>query len=184
MTFLNRKLAFALLGLLAATSLASVACGGGGTEAGAQAPETTQAVIAAHQATAAPVVAATVAATPLPATPAPATPEPVVATQAPAATAAPPAAPAQVDVTVTLSEFKVESSLTTFHAGVPYHFTITNNGKIQHEINLAFVNTATVPVGGTKTLDLTFTDQGSQEFACHLGGHYEAGMKLPITVGP
>jgi uncharacterized cupredoxin-like copper-binding protein len=34
-------------------------------------------------------------------------------------------------------------------------------------------------------MDYTFTKAypaGTLEFACHLSGHYEAGMHLPITV--
>ena len=38
------------------------------------------------------------------------------------------------DVKVTLTDFKVESSLTTFSVGVPYHFTIVNNGSVAHEV--------------------------------------------------
>ena len=187
MKILSRKLAFGLFGLLAAASLLSAACGGGGSEAGAVAPDTTQPKVTAQQATPAPAaatVAATVApaATPVPATPVPATPAPVQATHPPAPTPAPP--PAPVDVTVTLSEFKIDSSLTTFQAGVPYHFIVTNDGKIPHEINIANLTNAQMPVGATQSFDITFTSQGQPEFACHLPAHYEAGMKLPITVGP
>jgi uncharacterized cupredoxin-like copper-binding protein len=36
--------------------------------------------------------------------------------------------------------------------------------------------------GATATRDYTFTKSGDLEFACHLTGHYEAGMHAPITV--
>src|SRR5574340_1310680 len=39
-----------------------------------------------------------------------------------------------VDVTVTLTDFKFESSLTTFEQGVPYHFIVTNKGSVEHEL--------------------------------------------------
>lgn len=42
-----------------------------------------------------------------------------------------------------------------------------------------------LPAGATKTMDYTFTKDypaGTLEFACHLPGHYEGGMHLPITV--
>jgi uncharacterized cupredoxin-like copper-binding protein len=110
-----------------------------------------------------------------------------------------------VDVQVALSEFKFESSLTTFKVGVPYHFIVTNNGTVPHELMimkpmetpagmdmeemdkmaLALIEEDDLPVGATATLDYTFTEpaaSGELEFACHTPGHYEAGMKLPIIV--
>jgi len=89
-----------------------------------------------------------------------------------------------VDVNVSLSEFKIDSSLTTFQAGVPYHFIVVNSGKIGHEINIGQSAHAALAVGATVTLDVTFGQQGPLEFTCHLPAHYEAGMKLPVTIGP
>ncbi len=90
-----------------------------------------------------------------------------------------------VDVQVTLSEMKIESSLTTFSMGVPYHFIVTNAGTVPHEIMimpvmmsggmmnggmmsnmsmeqldemaLAHIESDDLPPGATKTLDYTFT---------------------------
>jgi uncharacterized cupredoxin-like copper-binding protein len=108
-----------------------------------------------------------------------------------------------VDVKVTVSEFTITSSLTTFQQGVPYHFTVTNNGTVDHEVYimppttdtlttdqvkqmaLAGVGSDQLKVGATVSFDYTFTKaypEGSLEFACHLPGHYEAGMHLPIVV--
>jgi len=110
-----------------------------------------------------------------------------------------------VDVEVTLTEFGIESSLDTFEVGVPYHFIITNEGAINHELMimepmmpgmdmsmeemdamaLAFVEEDELTPGATQTLDYTFTEPapaGSLELGCHIVGHYEAGMVLPITV--
>ncbi len=108
-----------------------------------------------------------------------------------------------VDVNVTLNEFSITSSLTTFTVGVPYHFIVTNNGTAAHEfqimppatgqltqsqiqqMSLAGIGQADLAAGATKTLDYTFTKaypQGSLEFACHLPGHYEAGMHISIVV--
>lgn len=112
-----------------------------------------------------------------------------------------------VDVTVTLTDFKVESSLTNFKVGVPYHFIFTNKGAVNHEIMimpvvsadanmtmeemdkmaLGMIEEDEMPAGATGTLDVTFTEPapaGKLEFACHVAGHYEAGMRLPITVEP
>lgn len=55
--------------------------------------------------------------------------------------------------------------------------------KDMHKAALTHVDD--IPVGTTKTVDYTFTQsepQGQLEFACHLPGHYEAGMKLAVTV--
>jgi len=110
-----------------------------------------------------------------------------------------------VDVQITLSEYKIESSLTQFKVGVPYHFIVTNKGEMNHEfvimpsmgkntdmsmaqmdkMALGLIEENDLPSGATKTLNLTFKEPagpGVLEFACHLFGHYEASMKLPITV--
>lgn len=108
-----------------------------------------------------------------------------------------------VTVNVTLTEFKITSSLDTFKVGVPYHFVVTNKGTVAHEFYimppksgqlsqaqvkqdaLAGIPQEQLPAGQTATLDYTFTKAaptGTLEFACHLPGHYEAGMHLPITV--
>ena len=36
-------------------------------------------------------------------------------------------------VQVTLSDTKVDSSMTTFTAGMPYHFIVTNTGQVTHQ---------------------------------------------------
>ncbi len=97
-------------------------------------------------------------------------------------------------VQVTLSEFKFDSSLTTFAVNTPYHFVIKNAGTVAHEWMImprgeTDVSKALVKVGqdqltpgATVTQDFTFTKPGDYEFACHTPGHYEAGMKLDIVV--
>ena len=108
-----------------------------------------------------------------------------------------------VDVTVTATDFKFDSSLTTFKQGVPYHFIVTNNGTVDHEfmimppksgpmtpdevtkLALAGIGSDKLTPGSTQTLDYTFTKAypaGELEFACHVPGHYDAGMHLPIVV--
>ena len=112
------------------------------------------------------------------------------------------------EVTITLTDFGVEASRTRFEVGVPYHFVVTNNGVINHEIMimpplsedemamnmdmheldemaLAMIEEDELTPGTTKTFDYTFTEpapDGTLEFSCHVEGHYVAGMKLPITV--
>jgi uncharacterized cupredoxin-like copper-binding protein len=111
--------------------------------------------------------------------------------------------PSPVKVTVTLTEFKITSSLDTFQVNVPYHFVVTNQGTVEHEfyimppesaqisqdqvkqLALAGIPPTQLQPGQTATLDYTFTKaapSGTLEFACHLPGHFEAGMHLAITV--
>jgi uncharacterized cupredoxin-like copper-binding protein len=107
------------------------------------------------------------------------------------------------DVTVTLRDFKVTSSVTTYKVGVPYRFVVTNSGSVNHEFMvvtppkpgessddldkeaLGRIDDASFPPGTTQTVTVTFTQpvpSGTLEFACHVPGHYEQGMHLPITV--
>lgn len=109
-----------------------------------------------------------------------------------------------VTVKVTATEYSFQSSLTTFKVGVPYHFEVTNAGKVEHEfmlvkpisagtmemeemddMALAHIEEDDLRPGTTQSFDYTFTEPapaGQLEFSCHLAGHYEAGMRLPITV--
>lgn len=110
-----------------------------------------------------------------------------------------------VDVTVTATDFAFQSSLTTFKVGVPYHFIVTNKGAVEHEfmlvkpidtsanmemsemddMALAHIEEDDLQPGETASVDYTFTKEdanGPLEFSCHLAGHYENGMKLPITI--
>ena len=108
-----------------------------------------------------------------------------------------------VTVNVTLSDFKIDSSLTTFSTGVPYHFVVTNNGSVNHQalilppepgsisadqatnLRVAGIGGNGIAPGTTQSFDYTFTKPypaGQLEFACHLPGHYDAGMRLPIVV--
>ena len=104
-------------------------------------------------------------------------------------------------VNITLTDFKIDSSLTTFKVGVPYHFVIKNNASVPHEIWIDPVDTSLTPdtakskalaglgqdvltAGSTQSFDYTFTQAypaGSMELACHLPGHYEAGMHVGIV---
>lgn len=117
-------------------------------------------------------------------------------------------AAAPVEVQITLTEFGIESSLTDFEADVPYRFVVSNAGTVEHEfmimppltddemgmgmdmgemdqMALAMIAAKDLQPGGTATLEFSFTETastGTLEFACHTPGHYEANMKLPITV--
>jgi uncharacterized cupredoxin-like copper-binding protein len=108
-------------------------------------------------------------------------------------------------VNITATDFKYEASQTTFKVGVPYHFVIKNEGSVPHELMimkpmteeagmdmeemdklaLANVESDELEPGQTATLDYTFMEpaaMGELEFACHIKGHYDQGMHLPIEV--
>jgi len=116
--------------------------------------------------------------------------------------------PKATEVKITLNEFGIESSMTDFQTGIPYHFVVTNEGTVEHELMLlppvtkdsmgmtmnmeeldkmalAMISASDLPSGATASFDYTFmksTTAGSLELACHTPGHYDMGMKLPITV--
>jgi uncharacterized cupredoxin-like copper-binding protein len=126
--------------------------------------------------------------------------------------AAPTTAPAAQDpsssgsgtqVTVTLGDNTIESSLTTFQAGVPYSFVIKNTGNHAHNFNISTPVSVTgsednslasallvvtqdkLPIGGGATVEYTFPASAvgmKLEFSCLIKRHYEDGMRLAITV--
>lgn len=107
-------------------------------------------------------------------------------------------------VRITETEFKIASSVTSFTPGTTYHFVVTNEGKTDHELMLmprsegnmkgrpmgdmdrmALASLSDLAPGETKTLDYTFASSSAgshPEFACYFPGHYEAGMKLDVSV--
>jgi uncharacterized cupredoxin-like copper-binding protein len=104
-------------------------------------------------------------------------------------------------VNITLTEFKITSSMTNFTVGTPYHFVVTNAGQVQHELMVMPVAMGTasenqrdaskllevseLDPGQSGTTDFTFTSPapaGTLEMACHVTGHYESNMRLPIVV--
>ncbi len=107
-------------------------------------------------------------------------------------------------VQVTETDFKIVSSTTTFTPGTTYHFVITNKGQTPHEFmimpsnmgsmsgssmgsmdTMALAKVDNITPGQTVTLDYTFSSQtaGSHpQFGCFYPGHYDAGMKLDLTV--
>ncbi|SRR5258708_8983251 len=130
------------------------------------------------------------------------------ASSAPQATAATVPTPSSAagngtEVDVTLADNTINSTLTTFKAGVPYTFVITNHGNHLHNFNIAppasvsgsldsslaqallVVTQDKLPIGGGTTVTYTFPASavGMQlEFSCLIPRHYEDGMRLAITV--
>ena len=103
-------------------------------------------------------------------------------------------------VDVTLVDFKIYSTVTTFKAGVPYYFVVTNRGPSVHEFAIfpdkpdgsalpmdvqyvhRLIEIEQVAPGSTIKLNYVFPTAGRDEIACQMRGHYQAGMRLPIVV--
>lgn len=107
-----------------------------------------------------------------------------------------------VTVHITVTEFAIIPSLTTFHTGVHYYFVVKNIGKQTHaftfvplapegtptdryyQYNHMLIGLNTIPPGTTQSINYTFkaSDAGRYEMACRMRNHYAAGMHLPVFV--
>lgn len=105
------------------------------------------------------------------------------------------------DVHIVMQEMTIQSDVTTFKQGVPYHFIIENKGSMQHEFEIAkkqpldateaqmdsgrLAELERLDPGKTGTLDYTFTQTyttGEMRLVCGMPGHYSAGQFLDIIV--
>jgi uncharacterized cupredoxin-like copper-binding protein len=126
-------------------------------------------------------------------------PKPTAST---AADPAPPPSSSVHAVAVTLSEWSIKSDAAKVAAGRTT-FTVTNTGKLPHEMVVLRTSKDAAalgsgsrigesghvgevedvrPGGGTKTLTLTLKP-GHYSLVCNLPGHYMAGMRTDLTVG-
>lgn len=123
------------------------------------------------------------------------------------ATASPtaePTGPLTVEVTLT-DTLRMEPAAIIVKAGQPIRFVVANPGALEHEFYLGDAaaqmshGEEMMGMGGmahdepegiglmpgmTKTLDYAFASAGTYEAGCHVNQHYEAGMKMTITVEP
>jgi uncharacterized cupredoxin-like copper-binding protein len=100
------------------------------------------------------------------------------------------------EVTVTLMDGNVDSSVVTFQVGQEYTFNITNSGSNVHafyiekaganheplEANGEEAEVEDIQPGASASLTWTFTEPGNYQLACHVPGHYPAGMALNVKV--
>ncbi|HEY6284447.1 MAG TPA: hypothetical protein VIX20_02185 [Ktedonobacteraceae bacterium] len=105
-----------------------------------------------------------------------------------------------VEIKFTLVEFRITSSVTAFHAGTHYYFVVSNRGHDTHEFMIMpdkpdgsplspdeqyksmLMELEPITPGTTWATNFTFSAPGKYEIACQMGRHYQAGMRLPITV--
>jgi uncharacterized cupredoxin-like copper-binding protein len=105
------------------------------------------------------------------------------------------------DILITLGNFWITASQSTFTTGITYHFLIYNSSQALHQFMLippesgalsqdqlqalALINLPVVQPGQTIRVDYTFQKPeaaGALEFACHLYTHYQVGLRMGITV--
>src|SRR5215203_3181476 len=114
----------------------------------------------------------------------------------------PMATPAEeaICVGVIEAEYYVRPELTTFQVGQTYIFAVGNEGTLVHEFVIEPAGKVDEPLeaevngeereseiediapGQTSELEWTFTEAGRYQFACHIEGHYEAGMVVEVEV--
>ena len=97
-------------------------------------------------------------------------------------------------VEVSLFEFAVVSSATTFTVGQEYTLAVSNDGWFPHEFVIEPVGanrepleadgqTAEIPAlepGTSATVTWTFAEPGLYQFACHIRSHYPQGMAVTV----
>ena len=118
-----------------------------------------------------------------------------------------PGSPADADRSVrieTTDDLRFQPDSVQVAAGETITFDVVNTSAIEHEFVLGDdatqlshaeemtqmegtmmmdePNAVLVPSGETKTLTWTFSEPGDVTFACHVSGHYEAGMKGNVGV--
>ncbi len=124
-----------------------------------------------------------------------------------AATFGHPGKAAQVNHTIKITAMDIRFDKVRLHvrAGETVRFIVTNKGQLTHEFIIGDArkqaeheqemqkmagmvmpdesNGITLKPGQTKTLIWTFGQKGEVEFACHVPGHFAAGMVGKIFVG-
>lgn len=91
-------------------------------------------------------------------------------------------------IPVSMTEFAYQPDDLELAAGT-YTFAVTNDGAAPHEWLLSrpgnhdgrFAETRELAAGETQEIEVTLKP-GTYEYACHIPGHYEAGMKGTLTV--
>ena len=123
--------------------------------------------------------------------------------QMPQGTTAPAATPDRTVAVKATDQLRFQPAAVQVRAGETVAFRVTNSGKLTHELVIgdqAFqakheqmmqqmggqpmgddADGVSVAPGHTKTLVYTFHQAGTLLFACHVTGHYQAGMRGTIT---
>jgi len=108
-------------------------------------------------------------------------------------------------IRITATEYRYLPAAISFHSGETVKFVVSNKGMVDHEFVLGTVseqkehekemsahpgmemhdpNGISVPKGSRASLIWTFTRPMTIQYACHLAGHYAAGMHGVLTITP
>ena len=107
-----------------------------------------------------------------------------------AALVAPTAGGAAAPVKVSEKEYSITGVPKTLKHGVKYTFTLTNKGKIPHDMlfdgkqvhDVGVHNKHAVAPGKSASFSVTFPAAGSYHFYCAIKGHAANGMKGNVKV--
>ena len=105
-----------------------------------------------------------------------------------------PAGPRVIEITAS-DDLKFTPATVSVKAGEAVIFRVKNTGAIVHEFMVgpsdqvnadggdAAKELEDIEGGQSKDLPFTFGTTGTFSFACHVPGHFEAGMKGDVTLG-
>lgn len=101
---------------------------------------------------------------------------------------------ADADVTIEViadDPFEFDPTSIEVEAGQTVLFQVTNEGDIDHEFQIgggagghaghSMEGHLHLPAGESGEMAWSFPEAGEVEFACHIAGHYESGMKGTIV---
>jgi plastocyanin len=92
--------------------------------------------------------------------------------------------PAVTTAEVTLTDFKIKSSITSFPAG-PIALEIKNEGGVAHSLKIDGIGeTKELKVGQSAVLSLGSLEPGTYTWYCTVAGHKDVGMTGTFTVVP
>ncbi len=92
--------------------------------------------------------------------------------------------PAVTTAEVTLTDFKIKSSITSFPAG-PITLNIKNEGGVAHSLKIDGIGeTKELKVGQSAVLSLGSLEPGTYTWYCTVAGHKDVGMTGTFTVVP
>ncbi|BDG61113.1 cupredoxin domain-containing protein [Caldinitratiruptor microaerophilus] len=91
---------------------------------------------------------------------------------------------AKVEVTATITEWKIEPAEIEVEAGKRLVLTVKNEGTVPHnfaipELNLRLVGIAP---GASRTVELNADEPGTYEFLCDIPGHAQLGQRGTLKV--
>lgn len=81
-------------------------------------------------------------------------------------------------------EFSYELSVETIKAGEPVKLTLTNTGKMPHDLQFDDFDFGTkiVQPGESETIEFTIDEAGEYAYYCSVGNHRALGMEGVLTV--